>query len=134
MKNSTAIVLVLALCILSGCSGEKSETVSNKSNMSGPGIVLIVNSEACKCTRERCASAQGYVTETLGKRDLSLKLSIVDYAKEHERAAELFKQHRVHFIPAVLVFDENGNVLYKNEDDIDHADFEKALTELKGRK
>ncbi len=134
MKSSMAIVLVTALCILAGCSKEKPETVLEESGTNRPGVIVIVNSKACKCTRERCASAEEYVMEALERHGLSSKLRIIDHAKELERAAELFIRYRIHFIPVVLVFDENGNVLYKNEDDIDHAGFEKALTQLKGRK
>jgi thioredoxin-related protein len=132
MSKSVLVALLALTYVLSGCSREKSEVPATPPTETvKSSVVLIVHSEACQCTREKCAETQDYVTQALRRYALESRLSVVDYAKENKKAVELFRKYGVHFIPVVLVFDDEGGVLYKNESELDKGEFEKALAGLK---
>lgn len=151
---SVVMAVVLATWMLCGCSRDSEHAHSNalessdRSASSGQHkdaaaevastavsvdnvrFVLIVSSETCQCALEKCRENEKYLAETLRRLGLGSNLDIVDHAKEEDKAVQLFKEYRVHFIPSFLVLDGDGKVLFKNEWDIDHIAFEELLTSL----
>lgn len=151
---SVVMAVVLAIWMLCGCSrdsehahpnalessnrsassgqhkGAAAEVASTVVNVGSVRFVLIVSSETCQCALEKCRENKKYLAETLRRLGLGSNLDIVDHAKEEDKAVQLFKEYRVHFIPSLLVLDGDGKVLFRNEWDIDHIAFEELLAGL----
>jgi len=95
-----------------------------------PKIVLIITSQACECTLERCAKAEKTVNEVVQQFPQKLTSEKLDYAKEQDLVAQLDKEYQLRFLPALLFFDEQGTFKGKLDGSLGKGEIEKKLKEL----
>jgi hypothetical protein len=92
--------------------------------------VLLVSSQACQCTLDKCRENKQYLEETLERLGLGSNLSVLDQANEEGKTAPLVKKYGIRFIPSLLVLDGEGKVLHRCDWDINRGGFEEFLSQL----
>jgi hypothetical protein len=106
------------------------EDVSRTDDVGDIRFVLVVSSQACKCTLKRCREGKQYLEEVLEKVGLASNLSVLDQANEEEKTVQLVKKYGIRFIPCLLVLDNDGEVRHRHDGSIDRAGFEEFLSQL----
>ncbi len=148
------MVALLTLSMLQGCSPEDGEIdqeiveatshpatgvqevdsgsggISRTGSVRDVRFVLVVSSQACQCTLEKCRENREYLEEALERFDLGSRLSVLDQATEEDKAAPLVKKYGIRFIPSFLVLDSEGRILHRCDWDIDRAGFEEFLAQV----
>jgi hypothetical protein len=109
-----------------------SEGISRTGNVRDVRLVLILSSQACQCTVEKCRENREYLEEVLERFDLGSRLSVLDQATEEDKTAPLVKKYGIRFIPSLLVLDSEGRILHRCDWDIDRAEFEEFLAQVGG--
>ncbi len=110
-----------------------SESIESKDNEQKerlPKIVLIITSQACQCTLERCAEGEKIVKEVVRQFPQKLTFEKFDYAKEQASVVQLAKEYQLRFLPGLLFFDNKGTFNGKLEGSLDKVEVEKKLKEL----
>lgn len=111
-------------------SNERIESIAKEQQQQVPKIVLIITSQACHCTLERCAEGEKMVNEVVQQLPGKLTFERLDYAKEQDLVAQLAKEYQLRFLPALLFFDERGTFNGKLDGSLDKGEVEKKLKEL----
>lgn len=110
------LVLIVPALVYSQAATKKSNSKVKKATTESAkkdsvefkySALLVVNSKACACTRRNCEAAQA-ILDSLNLKEKGVKLEIVDYGTEQEKATQLIKQYGFSFLPTVLVFDKDG--------------------------
>ena len=91
--------------------------------------VYITMSQACGCILDRCQASDWVVEKTfVGEKKALLKR--LDYAIDRESAKEYIKKYRIPIPPALLFLDQNGNLLWRVDGELDLDLVTKKLKEF----
>lgn len=80
-----------------------------------PKLVLIVTTQACHCVLDRCDKGEKIANKVVQQFPGRLTLELLDQAREGTAADSLVRRYRVHYLPALLFFDGEGNFRGKLE-------------------
>ena len=125
-------IYVLALALL-GCT--KNETPggnsSGGSEVDRPNraqVFLIITTESCPCTLEECRDLETYLNDTIKGR--SIPIQKIDYARDWSRANSLLNTHDLQFVPAVILLDAKGIVVFREDGHVDITALRHALKQV----
>lgn len=80
--------------------------------------IYLTTSQACGCILDRCQASDWVVEKTfVGEKKALLKR--LDYAIDRESAKEYIKKYRIPIPPALLFLDQNGNLLWRVDGELD---------------
>jgi hypothetical protein len=94
-------------------------------------VVYITASKACACTLKRCQAADAVVAQlfTGGRQRL---LSRLDMAKDKDAARPYIQNYQVFALPALLLLDGQGKLLWSAQGEMVKEDIAKQLSQLGG--
>lgn len=93
--------------------------------------VYITASKACACTLKRCQAADAVVAQVFsGARQRFL--SRIDMATDEDAARPYIQKYRVFALPALLMLDTQGKLLWSAQGELDRDEVAFKLGELGG--
>jgi thioredoxin-related protein len=95
-----------------------------------PKVILIITSQACKCTLERCSQGEKTVNEIIQQFPSKLTFEKLDYAREQDPVTQLAKEYQLQFLPALLFFDNEGAFKGKMEGFLNNDEIKAKLKEI----
>jgi len=115
--------LGLALWVLAGAAGPAAAAPKLSQ------VVYITLSKACGCLMEKCQAGDQVVEKVFtGERQGLLKR--IDYSTNKEAAREYIKKYRLTIPPSLLFLDDQGNLLWRADGDVDYDAVLAKLKEL----
>ncbi len=97
-----------------------------------PKLVLITTTQACGCVLERCVKGEKIVNKLVHQFSKKLTFEKLDHARERDLVTQLSKEYKLHYLPALLFFDEEGVFNKKMEGFFDKEEIEIKLKEIGG--
>ncbi len=121
-KTMAAILMMLWLTLLSsGFSGAQQPKLSQ--------VVYITLSKACGCLLERCQVGDRVVEKAFAG-DKQALVKRIDYSTDKESARVYIKKYRLTMPPSLIFLDEQGNLLWRAEGEVDYKTVLAKLREL----
>jgi hypothetical protein len=120
------------ISVVNKTSSIKSVFVNNKKDIIGE-VIFVSNSQACHCILQKCNFIRSKLNEILiEKTEYAnlIKLTEIDYYKEHQKVEEIFKQYELWFIPSVILKDKAGKIYYESSYDFDENLFRSKIAEM----
>ncbi|UCD56309.1 MAG: thioredoxin family protein [Candidatus Hydrogenedentota bacterium] len=75
--------------------------------------ILFVNSLSCKCTLERCKSAEAIMEGIKKEYKDIVTFETIDYELQHEKARALIDRFKVFMIPTLVLLDSEKRVVWR---------------------
>ena len=92
-------------------------------------VIYVTMSKACGCTLTRCRIGDRVVDQVFAGARQGL-LQRLDYSTEREAVRAIFKKYRVTQVPALLLLDEQGNLLWMTAGELSATEIEKQLAQF----
>lgn len=93
--------------------------------------VYITASKACACTLKRCQAADAVVAQVFSGARQRL-LSRLDMARDKDAASSYLQSYRVFMVPALLMLDAQGKLLWSAQGEMDREEITRQLSQLGG--
>ena len=125
-------IYMLTLALL-GCTGNETPggNASDSSEADHPHyaqVFLIITTESCPCTLKECRDLEAYLNTVVGGR--SVQIQKIDYARDWSRANSLLNTHDLQFVPAVILLDAKGIVVFREDGHVDITALRHALKQV----
>jgi len=111
-------------------SNESIESKAEEQQKQLPKIILIITSQACNCTLERCSKGEKIVNKVVQQFPEKLTFERLDHAIEPTLVAPLEREYQLHYLPALLFFDRKETFRGKLEAFWDEVAIREKLIEL----
>lgn len=115
-----------------GPQGEASRGALEPSPDHKATVFLVTASEACECTLKKCQAAEAALAAVSQRFATSIAVRRMDLVADRERADALLDEVDLIFVPAVVLRDPEGRVLFKAQLDIDAGEMSRAIEKAVG--
>jgi len=95
-------------------------------------IIMITDSKACHCVKNRCFSLKNQISDLLKQKfNNNIKFKVIEYM-DKPRSEKIMKKYNMGMVPAVVIINKKGEVIYNgNFYSFNIDDFINKLYELK---
>lgn len=98
-------------------------------------IIMITDSRACHCVKNRCVSLKTQISDLLKSNfNNSVRFKVIEY-RDKNRSEKIMNKYNMGMIPAVVIVNKNGNAIYNGSFySFNIEEFKNKIYELKGQK
>lgn len=98
-------------------------------------IIMITDSRACHCVKNRCISLKTQISDLLKSNfNNSVRFKVIEY-RDKNRSEKIMNKYNMGMIPAVVIVNKNGEAIYNGSFyTFNIEEFKNKIYELKGRK
>lgn len=98
-------------------------------------IIMITDSRACHCVKQRCISLKSQISDMLMLNfNNSVRFKVIEYWNK-KRSEKIMNKYGMGMIPAVVIVNKNGEAIYNSSFyNFNIEEFKNKIYELKGEK
>jgi|DewCreStandDraft_4_1066084.scaffolds.fasta_scaffold06457_14 hypothetical protein len=98
-------------------------------------IIMITDSRACHCVKNRCVSLKNQISDMLRLNfNNSVRFKVIEYWNK-KRSEKIMNKYGMGMIPAVVIVNKNGEAIYNSSFyNFNIEEFKNKIYELKGQK
>lgn len=97
-------------------------------------IIMITDSRACHCVKQRCISFRGKISEILQtKFNNSVRFKVIEYSNK-PRSEQIMNKYNMGLIPSIVIINKHDQAIYNSSFyNFNKEEFINKIYELKGK-